>query len=66
MADLCSTCNARFSKAKGECGSCYEYRRRHGHQRPPDLTQRQPELNRTRLDRQIERHLLTHAKNSPR
>lgn len=54
-ADLCHTCRARHIKAKGECGTCHEYRRRHGTQRPVELASRQYDLNRRRLDLQIAR-----------
>ncbi len=34
---MCSHCGWRPRVAKDRCRTCYEYRRRHGHDRPSDL-----------------------------
>lgn len=56
--NTCTNCQAKPPKARGLCGTCHEYQRRHGQPRPPHLTARQYELNRTNLDTQIEKEIL--------
>ncbi len=49
--ETCRTCETNPARAKGECKTCHEYRRRHGGKpRPARLAQRQPELNRRRFE----------------
>ena len=47
----CRTCDANPAIAKGECMTCYQYRKRKGHQRPRRLHLRQFDLNHRRLGR---------------
>lgn len=54
--ETCPTCGTNPVRANGECGTCYEYRRRHGGAaRPAHLARRQPELNRARFEDRLSR-----------
>lgn len=44
MADYCETCEVNPPEVKGECDTCYRYRKRTGRTRP-DATRRQIEAN---------------------
>jgi hypothetical protein len=44
MADYCGTCEVNPAEVKGECDTCYRYRKRTGKVRP-DATRRQIEAN---------------------
>lgn len=53
--ETCPTCGTNPVRAGGECGTCYEYRRRHGVARPARLARRQPDLNRARFEDRLAR-----------
>lgn len=53
--ETCPTCDTNPVRAGGECGTCYEYRRRHGVARPVRLASRQAELNRRRFEDRLAR-----------
>lgn len=44
MPDYCGTCDVNPAEVKGECDTCYRYRKRTGRKRP-DATERQIRLN---------------------
>lgn len=44
MHDYCETCEVNPAAVKGECDTCYRYRKRTGVKRP-DATRRQIEAN---------------------
>ena len=44
MPDYCETCEVNQAEVKGECDTCYRYRKRTGKTRP-DATRKQIEAN---------------------
>lgn len=43
VLNVCARCGDPAVRAKGRCAACYEYRRRHGEERPLELIIRQTE-----------------------
>ena len=43
---FCIVCEVNAVKARDRCGTCLQYLRRKGHDRPKELAKRQAELNR--------------------
>lgn len=45
MTDLCIVCDLNYAVKKNRCDTCYRFWRRTGEDRPPELVEKQADLN---------------------